>query len=132
MRILIVDDDVTSRIIIYTFLTKYGECDIAASGMEALSAFDLAIQGSSPYDLVTLDVNMPAPDGLQVLSMIRDRESKLGIPRKQRAKIIMTTSLCDDQSITTAASRGCDCYLVKPIAWDTLNSVLRSMGFSKD
>ena len=44
MRILIVEDEFTSRKIIHKFLDAYGECDIAVTGLEAITAVDLAIQ----------------------------------------------------------------------------------------
>jgi two-component system, chemotaxis family, chemotaxis protein CheY len=131
MKVLIVDDDLTSQQILYKFLDEYGECDIVGSGMEAIAAFDLAIQKNSPYDLVTLDIMLPAPDGQMLLSMIREKESKLGVPTALSAKIIMTTSLYDRQNVINAASNKCDAYLIKPIAGEKLHGVLTSIGFSK-
>ena len=87
IRILIIDDEFISRKRIYKLLAKYGECDLAASDMESLIAFDIAMQENSPYNLVTLDSKVSATDGKSVLSMIREKERKLGIPKKTRRKL---------------------------------------------
>jgi two-component system, chemotaxis family, chemotaxis protein CheY len=39
MRTLIVEDDSTSRLLLQTFLSRYGECHVAMNGKEAVEAF---------------------------------------------------------------------------------------------
>ena len=43
MKILIVDDDFTSRLILNTFLSQFGACHIAVNGSEAVEAFGSAL-----------------------------------------------------------------------------------------
>jgi two-component system chemotaxis response regulator CheY len=38
MRTLIVEDDFTSRLLLQTFLSRYGECHVAINGKEAVEA----------------------------------------------------------------------------------------------
>jgi len=38
MKTLVVEDDFTSRLLMQTLLSRYGECHIAVSGNEALKA----------------------------------------------------------------------------------------------
>ena len=42
MRTLIVEDDFTSRLLLQSFLSPYGECHIAVNGKEAVAAFRAA------------------------------------------------------------------------------------------
>jgi hypothetical protein len=50
MRILIVEDDLASRRLLKTLLFKYGDCDIAVNGEEAVESFRLALEEGAPYD----------------------------------------------------------------------------------
>ncbi len=79
MRILIVEDDFTSRRLLQKILAPYGECDIAVDGKEALEAFTLAVREGRRYRLICLDIMMPEMDGQQVLKKIRQMEKELGI-----------------------------------------------------
>ena len=85
MRILIAEDDFASRKFMLKFLSKFGECDITVDGMEAVDAYLMALDADTPYDLVCLDIMMPALDGYQALKAIRDIEQERKIPEDQRA-----------------------------------------------
>jgi len=50
MRTLIVEDDFTSRLLLQTFLAKYGECHVAVNGKEAVAAFKAAEESGQYYD----------------------------------------------------------------------------------
>ncbi|MBP5652617.1 MAG: response regulator, partial [Lachnospiraceae bacterium] len=78
MKILIAEDDFASRKFMLRFLSKYGECDITVDGLEAVDAFLMALEGGDGYDLVCLDIMMPALDGYQTLKAIRDIEKEKG------------------------------------------------------
>lgn len=56
MKILIVEDDFTSRKLLQSLLKSYGECDVAVNGQEALDAFDEAKEADEAYKLVCLDI----------------------------------------------------------------------------
>ncbi len=93
MRTLIVEDDFTSRLVLQTFLSRYGECHIAVNGKEAVAAFRSALEGGEGYDLVCMDIMMPEMDGREAVNRIRALEQARGIPSTSGAKIIMTTAL---------------------------------------
>lgn len=116
MRILIVEDDFTSRRLLQKMLSEYGECDVAVNGEEAVEAFELAHRDKRPYALVCLDIMMPEMDGQQVLKTVRQMEKELGIPARSEVKVIMTTALDSPRDVIEAYYRGgCTDYLVKPI-----------------
>lgn len=128
MRILIVEDDLVSRIFMKKFLAKYGECDVAVDGLEAIDAFLQAFKEKKSYDLICLDVMMPKLDGLKVLKALRDIEKQKGIEPKDGAKIIMTTALNDKNTIMNAYDNGCEAYAWKPIETEKFTIVMQKLG----
>ena len=128
MRILIAEDDLASRIFMKKFLSKYGDCDVAVNGLEALDVFLAAIKEENPYNLICLDVMMPKLDGLKALKAIRDIEQQKGIEGKDRAKIIMTTALNDKATIANSYDAGCEAYAWKPIEMDKFIIVMGKLG----
>lgn len=128
MRILIAEDDLASRKVLYKFLSNYGDCDITIDGMEALEAFMLAWDEGKPYDLICLDIMMPELDGVKTLKTIRDIENQKGVEESKRAKIIMTTALNDTSSVLSAFDTGCEAYAAKPIDMKKLAEVMKKLG----
>lgn len=127
MRILIAEDDFASRKFMLRFLSKYGECDITVDGIEAVDAFLMALDNDEGYDLVCLDIMMPALDGYQALKAIRDIEEERQIPEKKRTKVIMTTALSEGRNVTKAFELGCVAYAGKPIDQEKFENVLRKL-----
>jgi two-component system chemotaxis response regulator CheY len=115
MKVLIVEDDFSSRLLLQMLLTKYGECHIAVTGKEAVLAFRMALDAGKPYDLICLDIMMPEMDGQAALKEMRAVEEARGIVSTHGAKIIMTTALGDVKNVSAAYQELCDGYLVKPI-----------------
>ena len=67
MKTLIVEDDFTSRAVLQTFLSRYGECHIAVNGWEAVEAFRIALESGPRYDLICMDIMMPGMDGREAV-----------------------------------------------------------------
>ncbi len=129
MRILIVEDDYTSRLLMSKLLAPYGDCDQAVNGEEAIEAFTRASMNNiPPYDLVCLDIMMPGMDGQAALEKIRNIEKEIGIQPGKGSKIIMTTALKDKKNVMTAFYEYCDAYMVKPIEKSKLIEHLRNLG----
>ncbi|MCR5792127.1 MAG: response regulator [Lachnospiraceae bacterium] len=127
MKILIAEDDFASRKFMLRFLSKYGECDITVDGLEAVDAFLMALDADEGYDLVCLDIMMPALDGYQALKAIRDIEKERGIPEDKGAKIIMTTALNEGRNVMKAFELGCVAYAGKPIDQEKFESLLKKL-----
>lgn len=126
MRILIVEDDFTCRMMMQRLLESYGRCDIAVNGREAVEAFILGIVEGKPYDLILLDIMMPEMDGQEVVTEVRRiEEEEWGIIYPKGIKIIMTTALDDPKNVVTAFKSLCDAYLVKPITEENLFTAIR-------
>ena len=125
MRILAAEDDRLSRIFLKKFLTRYGECDVAVDGMEALDCFMDAIKQKKPYDLLCLDIMMPKVDGLKVLKAIRVLEKQHQL---KHTCIIMMTALADVEYVDQALELGCDAYAAKPIDTDKVETAMKNLG----
>ncbi len=69
MKILIVDDNPTSRTIFEDMLITYTSVSQAASAREAISELRVAAQENRPYDIVLMDWKMPEMDGVASASL---------------------------------------------------------------
>jgi two-component system chemotaxis response regulator CheY len=115
MKTLIVEDDFVSRLLLQTFLSRYGECHIAVNGQEALDAFKRASFSGSPYHLICMDIHMPGMNGKDAVTSIRALEQSYGISSTQGVKIIMTTAEPDFNVVIQSFMELCDAYLFKPV-----------------
>ena len=127
MKMLIAEDDFTSRLLLLTLLKNYGPLDIAVNGQEAVEAVRIALEAGQPYDLICLDIMMPEMDGQQALKVIRHMEETQGILPSNGTKIVMTTALDDLQNVGIAYHSLCDAYLTKPIHKAKLLEELRKL-----
>lgn len=106
MRILVVDDELTARLLMRAALEKSGfEVCLAENGEDALCQIH-----SQLCDLVMLDVEMPGLNGYQVCAQLR-QEMGNELP------IIMVTGMDDHESIEQAFASGATDFIAKPISW---------------
>jgi two-component system chemotaxis response regulator CheY len=115
LRALLVEDDFASRLVLQTFLSRYGDCHVAVNGREAVDAFRAAIERGHRYDLICMDIMMPELSGREAVRQIRALEEAQGIFSTSGAKIIMTTAVNDVKEVAHCFRELCDAYLVKPI-----------------
>jgi phosphoserine phosphatase RsbU/P len=105
MRILIAEDDPTSRKILTAFLTKQGhEIVVTVNGAEAWQAM---LQPDAPL-LAILDWMMPEMDGIEVVRRVRAAETV------QAPYIIILTARGDKADIIAGLDAGANDYLTKP------------------
>jgi two-component system chemotaxis response regulator CheY len=115
MKTLVVDDELTTRILLQEILSGYGEVDSCIDGSEAVLAYRKAVAGGRPYDLICMDLLMPNMSGLDALKVMRREEESNGGLGTPTAKVIITTASNDDETIKQAFREFCDAYIVKPI-----------------
>lgn len=105
MRILIAEDDFTSRTVLAGVLKKSGhEVLETLNGAEALHLLE---QPGAPA-LVILDWMMPEMDGLDVVRRVR------AMPSERPPYIIMLTTRGDKSDIIAGLDAGANDYLTKP------------------
>jgi two-component system chemotaxis response regulator CheY len=128
MKVLIVEDDMASRRFMHKFLSRYGECDVAGNGLEAIDLFIEALKSEKKYDLICLDIMMPKLDGMKTLKIFRNIEKEKGITDSDKVKIIMTTALNDKKTVTQSYESGCEAYAWKPIETDKFLQTMKELG----
>ena len=127
MRFLIVDDDESIILFLRTFLSAYAECLTAGDGLEALSAFEAALEEEKPFTAVFMDILMPGMDGNEVVQALRRMEDAAN-PR-ERFKLIMISVLTDTKNVSESFFHGrADAYLPKPLRREGLLSELAKLG----
>ena len=129
MRVLVVEDDFTSRKVLQKILAPYGEVDIAVNGVEAVEAFTQSLDDDNRYDLICMDIMMPEMDGQTALRTIRGIERERGIAPAQEVKVVMTTALDDPKNVVEAYYKGgATSYVPKPIDKHMLLHLLKNLG----
>ncbi|HCS55881.1 response regulator [Rubinisphaera sp.] len=113
MKVLVVDDSRTMRVIITKALAQLGFGDVteAADGREALELFN-----SNSFDAVLSDWNMPNMNGLEFLKEVRQINKTI--------PFIMITTEAERGSVVAAIQAGVTDYVVKPFTQDALRKKL--------
>ena len=111
MRVLIVDDQLTSRLLIRGGLQDLGVADIemASNGEEGLN-----LMKAKPAHLVISDFNMPKLDGLGFLRALRT------YPPTQKIGFILLTGKSDKELIERATKLGANNVIAKPFTMPVL------------
>lgn len=102
-RVLIVDDEPGIRVLLHMALAEHGHiCEEAADGSEALTRLS-----SANYDLLLLDLAMPAVGGLEVLEALD--QGKI-----DRPKVAVITAQKTADAHARAKALGCTLFVTKP------------------
>jgi len=106
-RILVADDDATSRKLLTRILTRAGfDCTEAPDGIEALNLLQ-----ADPPSLLLLDYDMPGMDGAEVLKRLR-RDGNAAVAQ---IPAIMLTGHGGEESEVLCLEAGADDFVTKPI-----------------
>ena len=129
LKILLVDDSKSAQLKIHSILSKYGNCDQAYNGIEALEQYTNSLETNSPYDLIIMDVVMPKMDGFEAAKKIMSIQGKANIAEENRAKIIMLTSKSEPANMMKAHFEiGVTTYITKPFEEKTLIEAMSNLG----
>lgn len=120
LRVLVVDDSRTARLLIVEALHASGKrrsralrITEASDGFEALRQLPRAV-----FDLVLTDINMPTLSGLELIRMIRAR------PEQKSVSIVAISTEREPDDARRAREAGADGYLGKPFEPETLDQLL--------
>ncbi len=126
MKALIVEDELTTRMLLSNFLKKYGTCEMVENGRLAVESFRAALDSGSHYDLICMDINMPEMNGQEALQAIRAIEAERGLSGPNEVKVVMITSLSDPKNVVDAYFKGyATDYLTKPVDYAVLFELLK-------
>ena len=126
VRILLVEDDFSSRLLLQTFLSRHGECHVAVNGKEAVEAFRVAAENGYRYDLVCMDLLMPEMDGRQAVREMRAIEEARRVRAISGSKIVMTTTVDAIKEVSRCFAELCDAYLTKPLDLGRLEAQMKA------
>jgi len=128
LRILVIDDNATSRdILAQTLVAVSMRVATAGSGGDGLAMLDAAALAGEPFDLAIVDWRMPDLDGLDTLRRIR------GIPALAAMRQILLVSAFDcDELAAQAEAMTATAVLSKPVEpsalLDTIGSLFGASG----
>ena len=106
-RILIIEDNPANM--------KLAEFLVESAGHTVLSATDaeagLALARAERPDLILMDIQLPAMDGLEATMLLKRDDRTRGIP------VIALTALAMNGDEERIRAAGCDGYMAKPIRY---------------
>lgn len=106
LRILMVEDDTSVAEMMGMFFKKEGwQQDVAVDGVQAVEMFK---EHANDYDLITLDLNLPKKDGIQVAKEVRQISPTV--------PIIMLTARGSESDQVLGLGIGADDYVTKPFS----------------
>lgn len=113
-RVLVVDDDITSRMLLSELLNDVGlEVEKAEDGVQAVEGF-----ARWEPDIIFMDMRMPGMDGLTATQHIKATE------KGRQTPVIALTGQTLESDRRKILSAGCDDYLAKPIEEEQLFDVI--------
>jgi PAS domain S-box-containing protein len=119
VRILVVDDNRTNRLLMTTLLNHWGcRHDEATDGCAGLEMLRSAAEAGDPFQLVLLDQEMPVMDGLEMGRRIKSD------PQLAATPMIMVTSIGQRGDVTVLEQIGFAGYLAKPVRQSQLHDCI--------
>lgn len=115
MKILVVDDDKTTRKLLGFYLKAKGfEVVTAENGLDAIEKL-----GSENVNFIMTDLNMPYMDGIELVKTLRADPDWATIP------ILMVTTEADAEERAKAMAAGASEYIVKPVTADAVAQAIK-------
>lgn len=106
MRVLVVDDDPTNRMVARLFLEKAGqEVELASTAKEAWTALS-----SEDFDIAFVDVHLPDESGLSLASHVRQK-----LDPARRLWMVALTAAATEEDRKRCFEAGMDDFVAKPI-----------------
>ena len=113
MKILIAEDDQTSRSVLKAILQKLGHQVVAVEdGQQALAT----MEADKAPRLAILDWRMPGLDGVEVCRRVKATQAE------QPPYLIILTSLHDQKHVSVGLDAGADDYMTKPFEHNELRA----------
>ena len=116
-KILLIDDDAKIVNLEKTILTQGGfEVETALDGAEGLQKLK-----TGQYDVIVLDIMMPAMDGYEVARKIKQMDSHKSVP------IVMVTAATEPDAMKQSFHSGAVVFMNKPFTAVKLLSVVNTV-----
>jgi CheY-like chemotaxis protein/anti-sigma regulatory factor (Ser/Thr protein kinase) len=124
LKVLVVDDNATSREILQDILESFSfDVDLAASGKAALEEIEKADR-DQPFELVIMDWKMPGLDGIETSRRIKNHQKLSNIP-----PIVLVTAYGREEIMRQADDIGLEGFLLKPVGSSMLfDATMQALG----
>jgi two-component system chemotaxis response regulator CheY len=124
VKVLIVDDDVVSRMMLMHMIDSAGSYDVleAEDGEEAWRQLDA---GTRPA-LLFCDLRMPRLSGMELLARVKADERFAGLP------FVLVSAAADGATMEQALGLGANGYIVKPFDGDKVRGFLGSLARAEE
>jgi len=110
LRVLVVDDNATNRMILREQLRGWGlQASTAEDGPHALALLRAARQAKEPFEVVVLDMQMPGMDGIELARAVSQD------PELAQVRLVLLTSLAQHEDREAAQRVGILACLTKPV-----------------
>ncbi|WP_288380468.1 PleD family two-component system response regulator [uncultured Massilia sp.] len=120
MKVLVVDDDVVSRMMLMHQVDGCVRAEILEAE-DGEDAWRLLADGLRP-DIVFCDLRMPRLDGLGLLARLRGSAATAGIP------FVLVSAGSDAETLEQAGRLGADGYIAKPFRIDAVRAQLDKLA----
>lgn len=123
LKVLIVDDNISDRLIVKSILLKLRVASVqeAEDGAIAESKLLTADDISQRYDVVILDWNMPRANGHKLLKIIKSNW------HLKNTKVIVMTATANQDVVEDAIHAGASDFIVKPVELALLQGKLEKL-----
>jgi CheY-like chemotaxis protein len=127
ITILVAEDDADDRLMLQEAFGESGavyNIQFVHDGQELMSRLVLSANQNDAElpTMVVLDLNMPKKDGREALREIKQNPKLAHIP-----VVVLTTSK-SPEDIRNAYHLGANCYITKPVTFDSLMEMVRSFN----
>src|SRR5690242_8600761 len=130
ITILMADDEATDCLMVKSAVEKahlHNDLRFVENGVELMNYLHRRGRYTKAADaprpgLILLDLNMPRKDGREALAEIKADAGLQQIP------VVVLTASRADEDFWRAHNLGADMYLVKPVTFETLITVVKSLG----
>jgi two-component system, chemotaxis family, chemotaxis protein CheY len=116
LKLLIVDDSLMIRARIAQAVSALG-LDVVGAARDGAAA--LRVADAQRVDLVTMDLTMPAMDGIECIRQI--------LARQPWARILVVSAIADKETALRALQEGALGFLCKPFTPEELCDALREL-----
>ena len=120
MRVLVIDDDVVSRMVLMHLVDSCGPFDIAEAedGSDAWDQLTSALRTNTLPDICFCDLRMPRVSGMELLARVK------AVPALADIAFVMVSSATEGEIVDQTNALGASGYIVKPFQADQVRAHL--------
>ena len=116
--VMLVEDNEVNRLIGTEMLRSFGlDVKVAHDGAQALQLLE-----QHRFDLVLMDIGMPVLDGHEATRQLRERETRLKLPR---VPVVALTAYAFESDAAKALDAGMDAHIAKPYSREQLREIVQ-------